>query len=97
MSSTPRVSWLLRTRGRAARVSCVNFGLGVPYILNRNSRVLQAQKQSAVQGLDQAPLTYVDTLDGLRDMAARLGDARELAVDLENHSYRSFQACGGHF
>lgn len=46
----------------------------------------------AVQGLDQAPLTYVDTLDGLRDMAARLGDVRELAVDLENHSYRSFQA-----
>ena len=46
----------------------------------------------AVQGLDQAPLTYVDTPEGLRAMAAQLGAPRELAVDLENHSYRSFQA-----
>ncbi len=41
--------------------------------------------------MDEAPLTYVDTPAGLRAVAARLGACRELAVDLENHSYRSFQ------
>ncbi len=41
--------------------------------------------------MDEAPLTYVDTPEGLRAVAARLGACRELAVDLENHSYRSFQ------
>lgn len=44
---------------------------------------------------DQIPLDpgrrYIDTLPALRAAAARLAGARELAVDLEAHSYRSFQ------
>ena len=44
-----------------------------------------------LQGLDNAPLTFVESLEQLHEMAARLEGARELAVDLENHSFRSFQ------
>lgn len=37
------------------------------------------------------PFEFVDTLPALRAAAARLGAAREVAVDLEAHNYRSFQ------
>ena len=40
------------------------------------------------QGLDETPLTYVDTPDGLRRLAEALSAAREVAIDLEAHSYR---------
>ena len=40
------------------------------------------------QGLDETPLTYVDTPDGLKRLAEALSDAREVAIDLEAHSYR---------
>ncbi len=44
-----------------------------------------------MQEFDATPYTYVDTPAGLRAMAERLAGARELAVDLEHHSHRSYQ------
>lgn len=41
--------------------------------------------------MEETPLTYVDTPEALAAMAQRLAAAREVAVDLENHSFRSFQ------
>ena len=35
----------------------------------------------------------MDSLDALRTLATTLGSVCEIAVDLEAHSYRSFQAC----
>ena len=46
---------------------------------------------SSPQGLEDTPFTVVETLEQLQEMAAQLGDSRELAVDLEHHSFRSFQ------
>uniref|UniRef100_A0A7S3UEL9 HRDC domain-containing protein n=1 Tax=Picocystis salinarum TaxID=88271 RepID=A0A7S3UEL9_9CHLO len=40
--------------------------------------------------MESTPLVYVDTLDGLQRMAQKLQRERDIAVDLENHSYRSF-------
>lgn len=40
--------------------------------------------------METTPLVYVDTLDGLKRMAHKLQRERDIAVDLENHSYRSF-------
>ena len=47
--------------------------------------------KDSVQGLDDTPLTYVDTLPALEALASELASASEVAVDLEAHSYRSFQ------
>lgn len=44
-----------------------------------------------MQGLDETPLTYIDSLPDLEALAGELASAREIAVDLEAHSYRSFQ------
>jgi exosome complex exonuclease RRP6 len=48
-----------------------------------------------LQGLEETPLTYVDSLEALHALAAKLGSAKEIAVDLEAHSYRSFQVRHG--
>ncbi|CAL8468190.1 g7729 [Coccomyxa elongata] len=52
---------------------------------------LEAPEPLLPQGLDEMPLTYVDTPEGLHSLAAALSAVREIAVDLEAHSYRSFQ------
>lgn len=44
-----------------------------------------------VQGLDNTPLTYIDTEEQLRTMVEKLEGAAEIAVDLEHHAYRTFQ------
>lgn len=44
-----------------------------------------------LQGLDETPLTYIETLPALKELAGELASASEVAVDLEAHSYRSFQ------
>ena len=44
-----------------------------------------------MQGLEETQLTYVDSLLALQALARELSTAREIAVDLEAHSYRSFQ------
>lgn len=41
--------------------------------------------------LETTPLAYVDTESQLHDMLNELRTAKELAVDLEHHSYRTFQ------
>ena len=53
---------------------------------------ITARMSGCVQGLDETPLTFVDTLDALHALAASLAGAREIAVDLEAHAHRSFQA-----
>ncbi|BDA42121.1 probable exosome component 10 at N-terminal half [Coccomyxa sp. Obi] len=52
---------------------------------------LEALEPLLPQGLDETPLTYVDTPEGLHSLTAALSAVREIAVDLEAHSYRSFQ------
>ncbi|CAK4917134.1 unnamed protein product [Aphanomyces euteiches] len=41
--------------------------------------------------LDDAIYTYVDTVEALEAMMAMLKEANLIAIDLENHSYHSFQ------
>ncbi len=53
---------------------------------------LTQEAHGCMQGLDAAPVAFVDTLPALQAAAARLAASRELAVDLEDHSYRSYQA-----
>ncbi|KAK9816813.1 hypothetical protein WJX72_005334 [[Myrmecia] bisecta] len=52
---------------------------------------LEASTPQPPRGLDKAPLTYVDTPAELQRITERLKQAREIAIDLENHHYRSFQ------
>ena len=44
-----------------------------------------------LQGLEETPFALVTTPEQLQDMASHLATSRELAVDLEHHSFRSFQ------
>lgn len=41
--------------------------------------------------LEETPCTIVETVDQLKDMCTALSKETEIAVDLEHHSYRSFQ------
>lgn len=41
--------------------------------------------------LEATPLAHVDTEPQLRDMLKELSTAKEIAIDLEHHSYRTFQ------
>ncbi|KAH7955362.1 hypothetical protein HPB52_000545 [Rhipicephalus sanguineus] len=41
--------------------------------------------------LEETPCTIVETVDQLKDMCEALSKETEIAVDLEHHSYRSFQ------
>lgn len=41
--------------------------------------------------LDETPFTLVETVEQLQEMCAALSQEAEIAVDLEHHSYRSFQ------
>lgn len=41
--------------------------------------------------LEATPLAHVDTEPQLRDMLKELRTAKEIAIDLEHHSYRTFQ------
>lgn len=43
------------------------------------------------KSLDETPFTYVTTEEELFEVADRIRNAAEIAVDLENHSVRSFQ------
>eukprot|EP00897_Mesotaenium_endlicherianum_P003670 jgi/Mesen1/3330/ME000191S02465 len=52
---------------------------------------LEATAPQLPRALDATPFTLVETERQLVSMAADLARAREIAVDLENHSFRSFQ------
>ncbi|KAI9022520.1 ribonuclease H-like domain-containing protein [Hyaloraphidium curvatum] len=50
-----------------------------------------AEDPSFVEDMSQTAFTWVDTVPALRNMLGKLERADEIAVDTENHSYRSFQ------
>lgn len=52
---------------------------------------LEAPPPVAPRPLEETPLVYVDTPAALADMAQRLAASRHVAIDLENHSFRSYQ------
>ncbi|KAG1674311.1 hypothetical protein FOA52_013500 [Chlamydomonas sp. UWO 241] len=52
---------------------------------------VEAPEPIAPRPLDSCPLCIVETQEALRDMAAELAGERHVAIDLENHSFRSFQ------
>lgn len=54
--------------------------------------MLEPNDESDFSTLDAVPFYYVDTLAGLEDLLSRLAspDVRELAIDLEAHSIRSY-------
>lgn len=52
---------------------------------------LKVVKEQLFTPLDAVPCTWVDTEELLRDVADALDKVTEFAVDLEHHSYRSFQ------
>ena len=43
-----------------------------------------------MQALEETRLTFVDTFTALETMIQHLSAAKEIAVDLEHHQYRSF-------
>ena len=43
------------------------------------------------ENMDDFPFTYVDTVESLNSMLDELMKVKEIAVDLEHHSYRTFQ------
>lgn len=45
----------------------------------------------AYRPFDETPFTWVETKEILDEMINKLRQAREIAVDLEHHSYRTFQ------
>jgi len=52
---------------------------------------LEPSDPQAPKSLDQTPFHWVDTVNQLVDLESKLKNCREIAVDLENHSYRTFQ------
>jgi hypothetical protein len=61
--------------------------------LQFESWMLAPNKVQKYKPLSDTPLTWVDTEAGLNAMCTKLDDnsVQELAIDLENHSYHSFQ------
>jgi exosome complex exonuclease RRP6 len=52
---------------------------------------LQGTKEIPPNPLEKTPFTWVDTIPQLEKLAVILDNEDEFAVDLESHSYRSFQ------
>lgn len=53
----------------------------------------QLSKSNVIESLkmEETPLVYVDTEAALKNMIAELAEVTEIAVDVEHHSYRTFQ------
>ena len=60
---------------------------GITYSPALFSRV----REQLFRPLAQTPVTWVETVEQLRTLAALLDASTEFAVDLEHHDYRSFQ------
>eukprot|EP00117_Sycon_ciliatum_P039137 scpid29849/ scgid28969/ Exosome component 10; Autoantigen PM/Scl 2 homolog; Polymyositis/scleroderma autoantigen 2 homolog len=56
-----------------------------------SAELLTPVKEQLYGKLADTPLTYVDTVELLEEMCGKLSAETEIAVDLEAHSYRSFQ------
>ncbi|KAG0578426.1 hypothetical protein KC19_4G021800 [Ceratodon purpureus] len=54
-------------------------------------KMLEAPVPQKPRPIEETPLTVVSTLSELHELAAKCRAAGEIAVDLENHQYRSFQ------
>ncbi|GAX83766.1 hypothetical protein CEUSTIGMA_g11191.t1 [Chlamydomonas eustigma] len=52
---------------------------------------LQAKDSIPPRCLEETPLTFVDTVSSLKQMVLELEGCAHIAIDLENHSFRSFQ------
>eukprot|EP00898_Chlorokybus_atmophyticus_P007181 jgi/Chlat1/7464/Chrsp6S07500 len=70
-----------------ARLLGIAGGTGSPY-----GHPLEVPTHAQLAApLDATPFTLVDTPAALQSLVKKLQAAREIAIDLENHSYRSFQ------
>ncbi|KAK9718818.1 exosome nuclease subunit [Basidiobolus ranarum] len=74
----------------------VTMSLPHPYEYELNHQpypqhVMEAKPEQLYQPFDNTSATWVDTEEGLEQMMQRLEGVKEIAVDLEHHSYRSFQ------
>jgi len=52
---------------------------------------MQLREPQLPGSLEDTPLTYVNSLEQLQELQEQLTSVKEFAVDLEHHSYRSFQ------
>ncbi|XP_033122745.1 exosome component 10-like [Anneissia japonica] len=52
-------------------------------------QLLRVEKPEVLP-LQDTPLTFIDTVEGLEDLTKVLNESSEFAVDLEAHTYRSF-------
>ena len=53
-------------------------------------RVYQRAEPITYSPISEAKATWVDTYEGVLDMLAELKEAREIAIDLEHHDYRTY-------
>ncbi|KAL1923207.1 uncharacterized protein VTP21DRAFT_9583 [Calcarisporiella thermophila] len=53
--------------------------------------LFEALPEQIYTPFDESSFTWVDSLEGLKEMCSKLESSREIAVDLEHHNYRSFQ------
>lgn len=49
---------------------------------------LEGEPPQLPRSLDETPFQFIDTVQGLHEMAAALSAAKHVAIDLENHSFR---------
>ena len=59
--------------------------------LQYNEKQLTSSKEIPPGTLEATPFTWVDTVPQLEKLALLLDKEEEIAIDLENHNYRSFQ------
>lgn len=53
--------------------------------------VFETRSEQLYDPMENTAYTWVDSLDALKSMCAKLENSREIAVDTEHHSYRSYQ------
>lgn len=53
--------------------------------------MFQQRKEQIYKELNNTPCTWVDTVAALHELASTLECVSEIAIDLEHHSYRTFQ------
>ncbi|KAI8913114.1 ribonuclease H-like domain-containing protein [Powellomyces hirtus] len=92
---SPEMGAHLRTLG-ITDASSSPFSLPHPYEfeiqnLDYPSHMFEARPEQLYASLEATPFTWVDTDEKLEQLAALLDTAKEIAVDLEHHDYRSFQ------
>lgn len=56
-----------------------------------SSEQLSTVKPIKPKSLENTPLIYVDNQSDLQKLLKDISEVREIAVDLEHHSYRTFQ------